>query len=137
MFISYSWSGFLWVTLLITVSYYLLLGWLYCRKDIYHFLFYKRDLLRDAIQAPVQPMPDPIQKVHELVSELGIVIRNAGDDKPPKSELLFALQQRIKDFSILEKTEYKGKINLYIAEELEIHGIQGISTEDIENLWKA
>lgn len=137
MFVSYSWSGFLWVTLLVTVSYYLFLGWFYYRKDIYHFLFYKRDQLREAIHAPVQPIPEYVRKVHELVSELGIVIRNAGDDKPPKSELLFALQQRIKDFSILEATEYKGKINLYIAEELEIHGIHGIGIEDIENLWKA
>ena len=135
MFSSYTWSGFLWFSLLVAITYYVFIGWLFYRKDIYPFLFFKRDQLRDAINAPVKPIPDLVQKVHELVSELGMVICNAAEDKPPKPELLFALQQKINDFTILAATEYRGKINLYIAEELEIHGIQGILAEEIEHLW--
>jgi hypothetical protein len=135
MFASYSWSGFLWFSLLVAITYYLFIGWLYYRKDIYRFMFYKRDKLKDAINKPVNEIPDYVQKVHELVSELGMIIRNASEDKLLKAELLFALQQKIKNFTFLETTEYKGKINLYIAEEMEIYGIHGIMPEEIEHLW--
>ena len=135
MFASYSWSGFLWFVLPVTVTYYVFIGWIHYRKDIRHFMFYKRDQLREAVNKPVKEIPDYVQKVHELVSELGMIIRNASEDKSSKPELLFALQQKIKDFTILEATEYKGKINLYIAEELEIYGIHGIMPEEIEQLW--
>lgn len=136
MFSEFTWPDFLWFTSLVAIIYYLCIGGLNYRKEIYHFLFSKKDLLRDTIRAPVKEMPDPVPKVHELITELGLVIRKASEDKPPMSELLFALQRTIKDFSILETTEFKGKINLFIAEELEIYAIYGIGIEDIENLWK-
>jgi hypothetical protein len=135
MFASYSWSGFLWFVLPVTVTYYVFIGWIHYRKDIRHFMFYKRDKLREAINKPVKEIPDYVQEVHELVSELGMIIRNASEDKLLKAELLFALQQKIKAFAILGTTEYKARINLYIAEEMEIYGIHGIMPEEIEHLW--
>ncbi len=83
----------------------------------------------------MKKIPDHVQKVHELVSELGGIIRNASENKSFKPELMFSLQQKIKDFRILKETEYKGKINLYIAEELEVYGIDGVSEEEIDALW--
>ena len=136
MFSSYSWSGFLWFTVFAAGTYYVFIGWLYYRKDIYHFLFYKRNLLKEAVAAPVKETPDHLQKVHELITELGQIIRTASEETLSKPEMLFAMKQRIRNFLILESTQYKGKITGYILGELEIYGIQGIDSAEIENLWK-
>ena len=136
MFLSYSWSSFFTVIGVMVFMYFFIAGFALYKKDIHDFLFFKRNQLHDAIDAPVKK-PDLLPMVHELVSELGLIIRNASENKPALPELLFALKTKIKDFILLEPTEYRAKINLYIAEELEIHGIHGIGIEDIENLWKA
>ena len=136
MFIYYTWSSFFTYIGVMVFIYFLIVGYAYYKKDISHFLFFKRNQLQEAIEAPVSK-PDLLPMVHELVSGLGLVIRQASENKPALPELLFDLKQRIKDFLILEPTEYKGKINLYIAEELEIKGVHGISPEDIEHLWKS
>ena len=136
MFSSYTWSSFFEYIGIIVVIYFFILGYLLYKKDISHFLFSKQNKLQEAIEAPARK-PELLPMVHELVSELGLVIRNASEKKSALSELQFALKQKIKDFLILESTEYKGKINLYIEQELEIRGIHGILSEEIEQLWKS
>lgn len=135
MFSSYTWSSYFEYAGIMGCIYFLVLGYALYKKDISHFLVSKRKGLQEAMDAPVKK-PYLLPIVHELVSELGLVIRQASETNPTLPELQFALKQKIKDFLILEPTEYKGKINLYIAEELEIHGIHGILIEEIENLWK-
>ncbi|MBY0482307.1 MAG: hypothetical protein K2Q21_13180 [Chitinophagaceae bacterium] len=136
MFSSYTWSSFFEYIGIIVVTYFFILGYALYKKDISHFIFSKQNKSRDTIETPVRK-PDLLPMVHELVSELGLVIRNASEKKPALSELQFALKQKIKDFLILESTEYKGKINLYIEQELAIRGIHGILPEEIEQLWKS
>ncbi len=136
MFSSYTWSTFFEYTGIIVVFYFFILGYALYKKDICHFLFLKQNKSQDGIEASVRK-PNLLPMVHELISELGLVIRNASEKKSALSELQFALKQKIKDFLILESTEYKGKINLYIEQELEIRGIHGILPEEIEQLWKS
>lgn len=134
MFSSYTWSSFFSFIGLMVFMYFFIIGFAYYKYDIAHFLFSKPTQLQGETDAPVRKS-DLLPIVHELVSELGLIIRQASENNPVIPELKFALKQRIKDFLILETTEYKGKINLYIAEELEIHGIDGILPEDIDHLW--
>lgn len=115
--------------------YFVILGYTYYKKDITHFLLSMNNHQQETPEAPMKKS-DLMPIVHELVSDLGLVIRKASDNTPALPELLFALKSRIKDFVLLESTEYRGMINLYINQELEIHGIQGIGLEEIENLWK-
>lgn len=117
------------------VTYFFILGYTIYKKDISHLIFSKQKKLQEATEVPARK-PDLLPMVHELVCELGLIIRNASENKPALSELKFALKQKIKDFLILDTTEYKGKINLYIEQELEICGIHGILPEEIEQLWK-
>lgn len=118
------------------VIYFFILGYALYKKDISHFIFSKQNKLQETTEAPARK-PDLLPMVHELVSELGLVIRNASENNPALSELQFALKQKIKEFLILESTEYKNKINLYIEQELEIRGIHGILPDEIEQLWKS
>lgn len=136
MFSSYTWSSFFEYIGIIVIIYFLILGYTLYKKDISHFLFSKQNKLQDEIETPARKA-DLLPMVHELVSELGLVIRNASENKSAFSELQFALKQKIKDFLILESTEYKNKINLYIEQELEIRRIHGILPEEIEQLWKS
>lgn len=136
MFSSYNWSSFFEYIGIIVVIYFFILGYVLYKKDISHFLFSKQNKLQDEIETPARKA-DLLPMVHELVSELGLVIRNASENKFSFSELQFALKQKLKDFLILESTEYKGKINLYIEQELEIRGIHGFLPEEIEQLWKS
>jgi|GEM_PF-2721022 len=135
MFISYSWSEFFVFIGVMAVLYFLVVGYAYYKKDMTQFLF---SFGKQRLETPKVPEKtnDLQPLVHELVSELGVTIRHASENKPALPELLFALKQKIKAFQTLELTEYKSKINLYIAEELEIHGMQGVRLEDIEGLWK-
>ena len=135
MFGRFSWDNFTEFLLLVTISYYVLIIYLFYRKEFHQFLF--SFVKAEAIVVNLTGLPNRLSLVHEMVSELGIVIRQASNNETAIPELLFALQTKIKDFKVLEPTEYKAKINVYIAEELEIHGFHVITLEQIENLWKA
>ena len=136
MFSNYSWSEFFVSIGLMLFLYFIIIGYAYYKNDITHFLFANRNRLHEAMESPAIKT-DLVPIVHELVGELGVIIRQASGNNPAIPELLFALKQCIKDFLILDPSAYKSKINLYIAEELEIRGIHGIGIEEIENLWKA
>jgi hypothetical protein len=133
MFGSFYWGDFLEFVLLVTLGYYVMVVYLFYRKDFNVFLFLKTE---PVVEAPAASN-NLLVIVHEMVSELSIMIRQASNNETAIPELLFALQTKIKDFKVLEPTEYKAKINLYIAEELEIHGFHVITLQQIENLWKA
>ena len=135
MFISYSWSEFFVFIGVMGLLYFLVVGYAYYKKDMTQFLF---SFGKEGLEIPKVPEKTNglLPMVHELVSELGVTIRHASESKPALPELLFALKQKIKAFQTLELTEYKSKINQYIAEELEIHGMQGVGLEEIEGLWK-
>lgn len=96
----------------------------------------KRDALNEMVYAPVKEIADPTRLVHELVSELGVIIRNAAEDNTTHPELFFSIQQTVKNYLVLEPTEYKGKINQYISHELEIRKIPDLSMEEYDALWK-
>jgi hypothetical protein len=137
MFSYFSWAQFLAFTVILLAVYYCFIAYLYYGTQIRQLFFFRRGGLGVGKGAEAPKPADRLPMVHELVSELGLVIRQLAETQPPIPELLFAMKSKIKDFMLLEPTEYKGKINLYIAEELEIRGIHGIQPEDIENLWKA
>lgn len=134
MFGSFSWTNYFLFVGFLLFAYFIIIGYTCYKKEILRF-FGRRDLLQDAVEAPVK-RTDLQLIAHELVSELGSVIREAAQHKTVAPELLMALQKKIQDYTPLESSEYKAKINLYIAEELEIYGIHGVSPEEIVCLWK-
>ena len=115
--------------------YSLMMIFLYYRKEMNKLFFSRRVSLQEMIDKPVAALFDPLRMVHEVVSELGELIRRAAEDQTVQAELFFAMQQTIKNFLILQSTEYKGRINQYIRDELEIRGLQGLTTEQYEALW--
>lgn len=136
MFSSFSWTNYFLFTGISLVIYALIILFLYYRKEMNKLLFSRRDSFQEMVDRPVAAMADPMRMVHELVSELGQLIRNAAENETIHAELFFAMQQVIKNYLILRPTEFKGRINEYIKDELEIRGLQGLSIEQYEALWK-
>jgi hypothetical protein len=136
MFSSFSWTNYFLFIGVLLVVYTLIIAGVYYRKEMNKLLFSKRDAMQEMIERPVTALGDPMRMVHELVSELGQLIRNAAENETVESELFFSMQQAIKNFLILRPTEFKSRINEYIKDELEIRGLQGFSIEQYEVLWK-
>jgi hypothetical protein len=136
MFSSFSWTNYFLFTGFSLVVYTLIIASIYYRKEMNKLLFHKRDVMQEMIDRPVTSLGDPIRMVHELVSELGLLIRNAAENETVQAELFFSMEQAIKNFLILRPTEFKSRINAYIKDELEIRGLQGLSIEQYEALWK-
>ena len=134
MFVPFSWHDFLLFTGILLLLYLMVLVVTCYRKDILK-VFGRKGPLREAMDAPVQ-RPDLLPMVHELVSKISTIIRAGSQNNMVMPELLEAIKQELREFSILEPTEYKAKINLYILQELEIHGIDLISLQQIEQCWK-
>ena len=136
MVIYFSWSEFIWFTSFICIVYFILIGYLYYREDIKRFPFTKRNSLNEMISAPVKQATDPLRMVHELISELGLLIRKAAEDKTIHPELYFSVKQVTKNYLILSSTEFPSKINQYIMHELEIYRLPALSEEELEGLWR-
>jgi hypothetical protein len=123
MFTSFSWSGYLLFVSTVLFSYFIIIGILYYKKEILRVFTGRKDPLQEMIDRPVKHLADPLRMVHELVSELGILIAKAAEDKMIQPELLYAMKQFISNYLILSSTEFYKKINLYIE-------------SDYEGLWK-
>jgi hypothetical protein len=136
MFSSFSWTNYFLFVGVSLVVYTLIIAAVYYRKEMNKLLFHKRDAMQEMIDRPVTAVGDPMRMVHELVSELGQLIRSAAENQTVEAELFFSMQQSIKNFLILRPTEFKSRINEYIKDELEIRGLQGFSIEQYEALWK-
>ena len=136
MFSSFSWPDYFLFSGIVLVVYAIIICMLYYKTEMRVLLFRRKDLLTEVIDAPVKEIADPMQMVHELVSELCLLIRHAAEDKTILPELYFSLRQVIKNYLLLAPTAFKGKINQYIKEELEIRRLPDFSIEEYEALWK-
>src|SRR6478752_3160142 len=99
MFTYFSWSHYFLFVGFLLFAYFILLGFLYYRKDIHRLLFPRRNAMNEMIEAPIKTAPQLLHMVHELVSELGGVIRSASENSTVLPELMVAIKNKIKDFS--------------------------------------
>lgn len=136
MFYTFSWLHyFLFISILLVV-YAIVICFVYYKKEIAKLLLPKRTSLNEMISGPVKDAADRSGMVHELVSELGVLIRNAAEDSITQPELFYSIQQTLKNYLVLSLTDYKSKINQYIKEELEIRKLPDFSIEEYQALWK-
>ncbi len=87
MFSSFSWTNYFLFVGVSLVIYTLIIGFLYYRKEMNKLIFSKREAMNEMIERPVAAIGDPMRMVHELVSELGQLIRNASDSSLCNTQL--------------------------------------------------
>lgn len=120
----------------VLMVYAVVVGWLYYRKDIGYQLFEKRKQLKVAMDAPVKHANEnSLPIVHELVSELGSVIKNAAEARMLQPELFYALQKAVRGYLLLRATEFPPKINQYIREELSRYELPPLDEDEYAMLW--
>ena len=136
MFCSFSWTNFFLFTGALLVVYALIILFMYYRKEMNKLFFSRRTALQEMIDRPASAIADPMRMVHELVSELGVLIRNAAEDATIEPELLFGCRQVVKNYLILRPTEFQGRINQFIRDEMEIRGLHPFNDEQLSTIWK-
>ncbi|NCI51308.1 hypothetical protein GWC95_15375 [Sediminibacterium roseum] len=136
MFTSFSWTNYFLLTGFLVLGYAIVILVFYYRIEMRNLFFGKPDALNEMIERPVAAIAEPMQLVHELVSELGVVIRKAAEDRIVENELFFGLQQVVRNYLILRDTEFKSRINLFIKDEMEICGLAPIAEEQFALLWR-
>ncbi len=135
MFGTISFEDFIKFTAFFVIIYAFIVIYLFYSGEIKRICFWKKDNLDESNRFLSYDSINLLPIVHELVTELRVIIREASENKTPTPDLLFFIQYKFKDYVLLEPTEYKGKVNFYVVEELESRGFQNIKIEDIENLW--
>jgi hypothetical protein len=136
MFSSFSWLQYFLFVGFVLFAYFILIGVMYYKKDIGRLLFAKRDALQEMKDMPVKPITQPYPAVHELVSELGLLIRTASEESIAQPELYFAMQRTVKNYPALAPTEFPQKINQYVNDEMLKYGLALLSEEELAQLWK-
>lgn len=74
--------------------------------------------------------------VHELMDEIGSVLKTASRKHYIKEELLTALQLKISRYPMLEDTAYKSAINGFVVTESRKACAVFLSDDELERLWK-
>lgn len=137
MFASFSWTNYFLFVGFLLFAYFIIIGCTCYKKEIFGF-FGKKDLMQEAIDAPVKhTRENSLPIVHELVSELGVIIRKAAEDHVLQPELFYSLQQSVRQYLILRPTEFPEKINQYIREELSRRELPALAEEQYAALWNA
>ena len=137
MFSLISWGQYCIVVAIVITVYFIVIGFAYYKKDIMK-LFGRGENRESFTFASVSntEMTDPTATVHELVSSLGELMRDAADKKQAQPELFYAMQQLVKNYPMINGTDFVPKINTYIQEELERYGTHTLSDEELVQLWR-
>jgi myo-inositol-1-phosphate synthase len=137
MFSLISWSQYCIVVAIVIAIYFIVIGFLYYKKDIVK-LFGRAENRESFAFSSVSntEKTDPIFTVHELVSSLGELMRDAADKKQAQPEMFYAMKQLVKNYPMINGTNFVTKINTYIQEELERYGTHTLSDEELVQLWR-
>ena len=74
--------------------------------------------------------------VHELMDEIGQVLKTAASKKYIKEELITALQIKVSQYPMLEGTDFKSTISGFIVTESRKACSVFLSEDELERLWK-
>jgi hypothetical protein len=137
MFSLISWSQYCIVFSIVIALYFIVIGFAYYKKDIVK-LFGRRESRETFAFSSVSntEKTDPIAAVHELVSSLGELMRDAADKKQAQPELFYAMKQLVNNYPQINGSDFALKINTYIQEELERYGTHVLSDEELVQLWR-
>lgn len=90
--------------------------------------------LQDKYSDPDTSMLFPY--VHELMDEIGQVLKTASNKNYIKEELITALQMKISKYPMLEDTAFRGTVSSFIATESRKACSVFLSEDELERLWK-
>ncbi len=131
MFLSITWTGYLITITVLALLYYAAIGWLYYRKDISALLIAGKQA-----PGPQQQAPQHASSAQTFMDGLSAAIQKAAQNKEPRPELIFGLQQVIKNHLAIRQIVDEDKVNEYIAGQLAKYEGHILSEEELKQLWK-
>ena len=153
MITNISWATYLCAVALLTVSWYLFVGFRYFYPEIKNAFGPKTasPLQRDAAQghAPyTEASPNLVSKgafeensfndfeiIEELVDRTKTLITGSVEKEANKSDFLIGLQHILKDYPVLRSSQFRPSVNEFITTECEAQGLWPVSMEEVENCW--
>ena len=145
-----SWSEYWKIIVILVVLYECSILFLFYRKEIVLLAKTKRLVLPVARKVSGQVPPSPVTAdeadnddedenlipfANDLAETLKVFIAQAAGKEYVKEELLFGLQQRIKDYPQLHNTRYQQEINTVILVECKNKCAIHLRAGELDKLW--
>lgn len=150
-----SWADYITALFIALVAWYALIGYQYYYSAISSFMRQKKrsrfdlgeipegqtGLLKDPSGTPgakgifsESPQED-FEIIEELVERVKDLIGEANEKQMPQEGFYTLLQKILSDYPVLKSSAYRGSVNDFICGECELRGIQGITTDAVDQLW--
>jgi hypothetical protein len=158
MFTDISWTTYLTVIGFATLAWYSLLAIFHYYGDIKDFLSGKKgqhfNPLYDSFDDPDgipadtldyvtakgsfdEPALQDFEIIEELIERVKALIAETIEKQTPKEGFFTLLKKLLKEYPILLKSQFRPSVSEFISGECEQQGLEGISLEEVETLWKA
>ena len=142
MFTSISWQQYLIVVTSFTGIYYLAVIAIYYRKEVLFYFTggsFKSRALSGAVQKRIVPAEAKasvlFDTVHQLMSDLNALLREAASHQYPKEQLLMALEVCLRNYNTIRGTKFQDVINEHIQTESEISCQLQLEDAELAQLW--
>jgi hypothetical protein len=147
-----TWSSFLWMIIPLAIFYYLLVFFLYFRKDFYLLLTGSPSFKHEsqtgfrtgsseqsnAVTSSIDNSRDLANsEVYELINDLKGTLSKASRTKMVKEEVVQAIRSNVKRYPFIGQTGLLEDINLHITQEAKESCRLELLPEDLKLIWSS
>jgi len=150
-----SWATYSFVTAIATLLYYLYVGYRYYYHDLKRTFGQGGGTILTYGTAADAPSAtgstahvsakgtfeensfNDFETVEELVDRVKALITESVEHKSPKDSFLSTLHHILKDYPSMQHSQFRPSVNEFIITESEAQGMPAITTEEVEQAWRA
>lgn len=131
MFTQISWSSYIVTVLLLSVVYYLIIGYWYYRDDLLQLVSGKRVTTHDFVSTAFRHQP----LEQSFSDEVKAFMEQAGKDKLDKKDIIQSLQLLLQKYPALKDSASQESIQNLIVNECTSYCSIQLSDEELSVLW--
>lgn len=141
MFSQISWNAYFSFITIVVAIYYVVILFLYYRKQDVKSAFLKLSNIRFSKIKPAiangEVFTNTTFTTNDLIKDINYCIQQASKNYSPKEEIVFGLQKLLDspDYKELTQPAYRKYISQFIVEECNKHCSIHLSEEDLRVLW--
>lgn len=157
MIMNISWATYYCTVAIVLLLWYLYVGFRYFRTDISRAAGWTAGTPLHWDAGPgegqpevAEPAPNLAAKgtfeensfndfeiIEELVDRVKALITESVEHKAPKDNFLTTLHHILKDYPTLRHSQFRPSVNEFITTECDAQGMEPVSTEEVEQAWRA
>lgn len=131
MFTQISWSSYIITVLLLSVGYYLFIGYRYYRNDLLQLISSKRNTTNDNVVSTQRHQPI----IQSFSDEVHAFMEQAGKNELDKKDIMQSLQLLFKKYPSLKDADLQGSVQNLIINECASYCSILLSDEELSALW--